>query len=158
PGLAETLGRRPGLLDAMLVQPPGAITSARLAEDLEAMLALAGDLQDVLDLVRRFAGDHGFRIGVAMLRGRMQTEQATAELSDIADCVIRGLLPRIAENFAQAHGLVPGGAFAVLALGKLGSRELTPASDLDLVFVYDSDGAVESSDGAKTLPVSVYYQ
>ena len=158
PGLAEILGRRPGLLDAMLGQPTGLIDRARLAEDLESMLAQARDLEDVLDLVRRFAGDHSFRLGVAMLRGLVPIEQATAELSDLAECVIAGLLPRVADNFAQAHGRVAGGSFAVLAFGKLGARELTPSSDLDLVFVYESDQGAESSDGARKLPVSVYYQ
>ena len=48
------------------------------------------------------------------------------------------------------------GAFVVVAMGKLGSREMTASSDLDLIFVYDApDDAV--SDGGKSLPASMFY-
>ena len=39
----------------------------------------------------------------------------------------------------RAHGRVPGGAAVVVAMGKLGGREMTAASDLDLIVVYDFD-------------------
>jgi [glutamine synthetase] adenylyltransferase / [glutamine synthetase]-adenylyl-L-tyrosine phosphorylase len=45
----------------------------------------------------------------------------------------------------------------VLALGKLGGRELSATSDLDLVFVYEAPAGVEQSGGAKPLAVSHYY-
>ena len=41
----------------------------------------------------------------------------------------------------RAHGRVPGGAAAVVAMGKLGGREMTAASDLDLILIYDFDAA-----------------
>jgi glutamate-ammonia-ligase adenylyltransferase len=158
PGLAEIVGRHPGLLDAMLGREAGIVGRAQLEADLAAMLRQARDLQDVLDLVRRFAAEHRFRIGIAMLRGQASVTDATAELSDLAELVIRGLLPPVEASLVQAHGEVRGGSFAVLGLGKLGARELTHSSDLDLVFVYEADPDIESSDGAKKLPVSVYYQ
>src|SRR4029077_15948243 len=52
---------------------------------------------------------------------------------------------------------VPGAEFAVIALGKLGGREMTASSDLDLVFVYDVPDDVESSDGAKPLSPTLYF-
>jgi glutamate-ammonia-ligase adenylyltransferase len=52
---------------------------------------------------------------------------------------------------------VKGSAFAVIAMGKLGGREMTAASDLDLVFVYDVPKSVENSDGPKPLPAVVYF-
>ena len=50
-----------------------------------------------------------------------------------------------------------GGAFAVMALGKLGGRELTERSDLDFVFVYDAAPGAERSDGARPLAVPEYF-
>jgi len=44
----------------------------------------------------------------------------------------------------------------VLGLGKLGSRELTLGSDLDLIFVYDADDRTQS-DGARPLAAPTYY-
>ncbi len=50
-----------------------------------------------------------------------------------------------------------GGRVAVLAMGKLGSREMTAASDLDLILIYDFPADAGESDGAKPLGASVYY-
>ena len=50
------------------------------------------------------------------------------------------LLPAVTADFARRHGEVPGGAFAVVAMGRLGSREMTLASDLDLILIYDAPG------------------
>jgi glutamate-ammonia-ligase adenylyltransferase len=57
---------------------------------------------------------------------------------------------------AEQNGKIAGGAFAVIALGKLGSRELAIGSDLDLIFVYDAPEDARS-DGARPLPASSYY-
>ena len=43
------------------------------------------------------------------------------------------------------------------AMGRLGSREMTLASDLDLILIYDAPPGSESSDGAQPLSVSAYY-
>src|SRR6202035_2560760 len=60
------------------------------------------------------------------------------------------------------HGAVPGGAFAIVAMGRLGSREMTLASDLDLILIYDAplddpgaDGP--GSAGPRPLALSPYY-
>ena len=42
-------------------------------------------------------------------------------------------------------------------MGKLGGREMTASSDLDLVFVYDVPDGVESSDGPKPLSPTLYF-
>jgi glutamate-ammonia-ligase adenylyltransferase len=52
---------------------------------------------------------------------------------------------------------VEGGSFCVVAMGRLGGREMTAASDLDLVFIYDAPETIERSDGARPLPLMTYY-
>ena len=52
---------------------------------------------------------------------------------------------------------MPGGRLAVLGLGRLGARELTAESDLDLVVLYDYDGANRESDGPRRLDAVVYF-
>jgi glutamate-ammonia-ligase adenylyltransferase len=52
---------------------------------------------------------------------------------------------------------VPGPGLAVLSLGKLGGREMTVSSDLDLILIYQAAPDAETSDGAKPLPASQYY-
>ena len=46
---------------------------------------------------------------------------------------------------------------AILGMGKLGSRELTAGSDVDLILLYDHDEDAEESDGDKPLAPSHYY-
>jgi glutamate-ammonia-ligase adenylyltransferase len=78
-------------------------------------------------------------------------------LSDIADAVINALMPPVIEDFARRHGTVPGANLAIVALGKLGSREMMFGSDLDLIFVYDNPQNELGSDGPKSLPASQYF-
>jgi glutamate-ammonia-ligase adenylyltransferase len=165
PALAEALSRNPLLLDGVLDSdffghlPDAAEMAAALAE----RLAEARDMQDVLDLTRRWASDARFQVGVHVLRNTIGIDRAGLAFSDIADTCIRALLPYLAEEFATRHGSCPGDGFAVLGLGKLGGRELTATSDIDLVFLYDApaerDGAPPvESDGAKPLTIGRYHQ
>ncbi|MBM3481749.1 MAG: bifunctional [glutamine synthetase] adenylyltransferase/[glutamine synthetase]-adenylyl-L-tyrosine phosphorylase [Alphaproteobacteria bacterium] len=160
PRLAEHLSRRVSLLEGMLSGDFDAPVPSREAikAELEASLAHLVDFQDVLDGLRRYVHDGEFQIGMQLLRNRVSAAQASRNLSDLADAAILTLLPRVEAEFARAHGVVPGGAFAVLALGKLGSQELTFDSDLDLVFVYDAPEGLDSmSDGERPLAASQYY-
>lgn len=158
PALADQLSRRPGLLDAVLSPgffeglPPREALKRELAE----RLAVARDFQDQLDLVRRFANDHRFQAGIQVLQGLVGETQAGHFLSNVADTVLRALVPAVEAEFARSYGRIAGSKLAIIALGKLGSREMTPASDLDLVLLYDvPDGA--QSDGAKSLDATTYF-
>ncbi len=145
PGLAEQLAQHPLLLDAVLagdfLEPLP--QQAALAADLKEKLAQASDFQDILDLTRRWANDRKFQVGVQMLRGMLDPEAAGPALADIAETAIAALLEPVTAELAETHGRVRGGGFAVIALGKLGGREMTMTSDLDLLFVYDVPAEVE---------------
>jgi glutamate-ammonia-ligase adenylyltransferase len=159
PALADYLGRHPHLLDALLSDSFGgaAPDETALRDDLARVLQDADDLQDVLDLIRRWTGDRKFLIGTRMLRGTLSMIEAARQLTDIADAAIGAMVPAVARQFAVLHGAVAGGAFAVVGLGKLGARELTFTSDLDLVFVYEPGPDDAMSDGRKPLPPVSYF-
>ena len=159
PALAERLSRNPALLDAVLspgffdpIPGPEALTG-----ELAAALAQARDFQDVLDLARRWANDLRFQVGVHILRHQADVDEAGRALSDIADTVLAGLYQPVLDELAQAHGRVAGPGLAVLAMGKLGAREMTVASDLDLIFIYQTAEGAERSDGPKPLAASQYF-
>ncbi len=159
PRLADHLARHPSLMDNVLSQgffdPPP--QGPELDVELDRSLAQAVDFPEVLDLCRRWANDHKFQIGIQTLRNHISPEHAGAALSDIAETVISRLHPRVEAEFARSHGHVPGAGFAIVAMGKLGSREMTAASDLDLILIYDVPPDVEGSDGAKPLAPSTYF-
>ena len=166
PRLAEHLSRNPALLDAVLsagfADPPP--PRAELAAELDRQLAHAGDLQDVLDTARRWTRDRQFQIGVHILRGNTDADRAAGPLSDVAEIVIAALQPRVEAEFLRQHGRLPGRGLATVALGKLGGREITIGSDIDLIFVYDAPAELEGpdwdnlhSDGPKPLAPIHYY-
>lgn len=159
PVLAETLARRPGLLDSVAageaLRPLG--PPAALRADLAVALCDARDYQDTLDGVRRFAADCRFAVGIQLLRGVTDAVAGGRALADLAEVVIATLLERTVAQFAESHGAFPGAGFVVLGMGKLGGRELTVASDLDLVFVYDVAADAGESDGAKPLSPGHYF-
>ena len=159
PRLAENLAQRPALLDAVLTAGFSAAIPDResLAADLAALTAGARDYQEILDIVRRWANERRFQVGVQLLRRDIDSARTGVALADIAETAVAALLPAVMADFARMHGQVPGGAFSVVAMGRLGSREMSLASDIDLILIYDAveDGAV--SDGFRPLPVSTYY-
>ncbi|MGE0152565.1 MAG: bifunctional [glutamine synthetase] adenylyltransferase/[glutamine synthetase]-adenylyl-L-tyrosine phosphorylase [Reyranellaceae bacterium] len=159
PRVAERLAQKPSLLDAVL--DPGFLDALpsldELLADAEAHLARAGDYQDVLDLARRWAADRRFQIGVQLLTGRIDAERAGQAFADVAQSVLSALCPRVEAEFARQHGGFGGTRLAVVAMGKLGSREMTVTSDLDLMFVYDLPPETDESDGEKPLPPAQYY-
>ena len=159
PALAQHLGRRPALLEAV-VEPGFADRLPDmevLAAELDASLGQARDFQETLDLVRRWAGDRRFQIGLRILRGDCDTAVAGHAYTAVAETVLRGLLPAVQAELARQHGEMPGRGLAVLALGKLGAREMTATSDLDLVFVYEVAEGTRESDGPKPLDPPVYF-
>jgi glutamate-ammonia-ligase adenylyltransferase len=155
PALADHVARSAAALDALL---SGTLSASDPAAALPALVKDARYLEEALDATRRVVTERRFEIDAAALEGRMDVDQAGIARSDLADAAIAALLPRVAADFAERHGKVAGGAMGVVALGKLGGRDMMPASDLDLILVYDHpEDAAESSGGAKALPPSQYY-
>ena len=158
PRLARIIGRAPRLLDAVL--DPGFFgavpTAAKLKELVGRALAQARDYQDALDRARIVGREQAFLIGVRVISGTISAGQAGAAYAALAETVIEALASTVEAELVRQHGHVPGGRVAVVAMGKLGGREMTASSDLDLIVVYDfAEGA--QSDGPKSLAGSQYY-
>ncbi|WP_119462340.1 bifunctional [glutamine synthetase] adenylyltransferase/[glutamine synthetase]-adenylyl-L-tyrosine phosphorylase [Rhodospirillaceae bacterium SYSU D60014] len=160
PRLADHLSRNPALLEAVLAhglsEPPPA--AAELAKELQDILGQANDFQDVLDIVRRWTKDRQFQVGVRILRNIADADAAGPALSNIAQTALAALQPHVEAEFANRHGRLPGNGLVTVALGKLGGREMTVNSDLDLIFIYDApDDPGLMSDGPKPLAPIHYY-
>lgn len=159
PRLAEIITRRPhvfdGLLDPSLLSelPDKAYLRARLQTFLEG----AQFHEETLDRLRIFAAEQKFLIGVRLLSGSIDATRAGKAFSDLADLTIASAFDAVAEEFAARHGRVKGARVAILGMGKLGSRELTAGSDVDLILLYDHDEDADESDGERPLAPSHYY-
>lgn len=159
PRLAEIIARKPHVFDGML--DPGLMaelpTRDYLAERLDALLEGARAYEDILDRLRIVALEQKFLIGVRLLTGAISHERAARAFSDLADLIVGTALDAVRAGMEEAHGRIPGGRAAVIGMGKLGSRELTAGSDIDIILLYDHDADGEESDGPKPLDAARYY-
>ncbi len=160
PRLGETLARRPSLADALLdpaffdVLPDQPALETRLNELLDA----AGSDEEQLDRARRFRQEQHVLIGVRIASGTLPAARAGEAYARLAEVIIRALHARVWARFQDAHGTIAGAETAVLSMGKLGSREMTAGSDLDLILLYDFDPEAEpNSNGPRPLQGAHYF-
>ncbi|HWB45687.1 MAG TPA: bifunctional [glutamine synthetase] adenylyltransferase/[glutamine synthetase]-adenylyl-L-tyrosine phosphorylase [Hyphomicrobiaceae bacterium] len=159
PRLARILSRHRRILDAVLA--PGFFGSLPAQQELERIIATelsgASSYEDVLDRARLVANEQAFLIGVRVLTGTITAAQAGGAYALLAERMIEAMQAAVEREMEKAHGRVAGGAAAVIAMGKLGGREMTAASDLDLLLIYDFDANAVQSDGPRPLPPIQYY-
>ncbi len=159
PALAEILSKQPHLLDAVVqggfynTLPP----RAQLELDLREKLHFAQDYEEALRILRTYKNERQFQAGVQMLKGLGKASQISRFLSDLAEEICDQLIRVTREEFARTHGHIPQSHFAIIAMGKLGSRELTFGSDLDIIFIYSGNDISLHSDGAKSVDLKTYY-
>ena len=134
PNMAEHLAQDAQALEALLVP------TARFAAPkpiLTRQLKEAGDLEEAVALTRRFVRREEFHLSVATLEARLDADAAGRLRGNLAAAAISALLPRIIAAQEKRYGRVKGMKFGVVALGKAGSGEMLPDSDLDLMLIYD---------------------
>ncbi|MFN0218089.1 MAG: bifunctional [glutamine synthetase] adenylyltransferase/[glutamine synthetase]-adenylyl-L-tyrosine phosphorylase [Hyphomicrobium sp.] len=165
PRLARILSKRRRLLDAVLdprsigdAVDPGVLDEILRAEFDAARAMHAGDpMQDILDAARIVGNEQMFLVGVRILTGSITAAESGASYATIAERMVAALLDAVTSQMEVEHGRVEGGEAVVVALGKLGGREMTAGSDLDLVLIYDCDAEAPLSDGPRPLAPSHYY-
>jgi glutamate-ammonia-ligase adenylyltransferase len=159
PRLAEQLSRRPQILDAVIdpnffgALPDRAEIERQVAFSVPAQLGL----DEAVDRSRVVGRELGFRIGVRVLSETVSAVDAGTAFSELASVLIERMLAAVGADMTEKHGAVSGSRCAVMALGKLGGREMTAGSDLDLIVVYDAPEASETSDGRRSLSVNQYF-
>lgn len=159
PRLAEIIARRPHVLDAA-IDPASWDPVTRQgagAQRLAALLASQPSMEDFLDGARDIYQEESFLIGVRLLSSSIPPQSAGHAYADLASAIIEASLKMVLRDFAVEHGEICGGGCAVFGLGKLGSREMTAASDLDLVVLYEFDDAQPESNGRRPLHAAQYY-
>ncbi len=148
--LSQILTTNPGmiddLMDSLVVDRPlpAAAIKAELAE-------LVKGAEDIGPILWSFRNKEWVRIGTRDILGREPIRQVTRELADVAEAVVtqvaRDQWKRRAERFGTPIRPRDGrrDRWAVLALGKLGGRELNYHSDLDLVFLHEENGTTSAA-------------
>ena len=167
--LAAQLARHPLLLDELLdprifLDAPG---RDELAADLGRRLAGVDpdDAETCLEAIRNFQQAAVFRIGVADLSHTLPLMKVSDRLTDVAELVLQAALDLARRELARSYGVprcrIDGemreARVAVVGYGKLGGLELGYGSDLDVVFLHDSDGDQQQTDGQRILDNAVFF-
>jgi len=159
PRMAETVSKRVHVLDAVL-DPAffGAMPSVgEFREGLDRTLSQSRFYEEALDRARIFAQEQQFLIGLRLISDTLSADRVGFALARLAEVVVDRLLNQVIVHVGENHGAVPGGNIAVLAMGKLGGREMTAASDLDLILLYEAPEEAKQSDGRRPLAITQYY-
>ncbi len=158
PRLARVLSKSRRVLDAVL--DPGFLrempNDKQLYDFLNTEITSAPDYEEALNRARIVGREQAFLIGARVLSGVVPPDAAGEAYTALADGVISALQTQVETLMDRTHGQVPNGQAAILAMGKLGGREMTASSDLDLLVIYDYGGATVST-GLKPLAPSTYY-
>jgi len=122
-------------------------SAGELSAELDGLLERCAEGEDALVLAT-FRRWQILRVLLRDVLGFAALPEITEELSNVADVVIEAGLKRVKADLVARHGTprLEGGkqcGYSVLALGKLGGRELNYSSDIDLMFVYEGTGQTD---------------
>jgi glutamate-ammonia-ligase adenylyltransferase len=157
PTLADALGTRAQLIEGLIDQRAFDTPASRaqlLGEWAPGLATL--DYERLLDRVRDHVGERRFAYGVQLVAGATDPLTIACGYSELAEAALCVLADATVAEFVAAHGRVPDSELVVLALGRLGGRALTHASDLDLIYLFTGDHLAES-DGRRPLGATTYY-
>lgn len=160
---SDQIRQMPILLDELLeghdhLELP---TTEQLAVQLDAKISSVpdGDFELILDSLRVFKQANQFNIAMLDIVAEHEVTELADRISDIAVLLVNKALQLAWDEIAARHGepvcvvesetLRPG--LAVIAYGKLGGAELGYGSDLDLVFIHNSRGEKQNTDGDRQL-------
>jgi glutamate-ammonia-ligase adenylyltransferase len=159
PRLGDMLARQPQIMDG-LIDPRffGAMPDKKeLSVRLAATLQDAASYEDFLDRLRLFGQESLFLIGTRILSGTVSAQQASTAFADVAEGIVHTVHGLVTDQFAGQYGRIKDQETAILAMGRLGSREMTASSDLDLILLYDYDHEQPDSDGERALHGAQYF-
>lgn len=126
----------------------GVTAKEELKESLSRFAMTHSDI-DAPTLVSRFRRRELMRIFLHDIRRIETIVEVTEEISNLADVILEFALERTEHDIrrrygnpqsADENGRLFHATFCIVALGKLGSRELNYSSDIDLLFLYSDDG------------------
>jgi glutamate-ammonia-ligase adenylyltransferase len=167
--LTDQIAAHPLLLDELIDE--------RVFEQLPDRAALAADLQhrmagvdeddeeQLVERLRHFQRAAIFRLAVADLSGRMPVMQVSDRLTDVAELILERALVLAWDQLVRQLGVPMCGDGALrravrvcaVGYGKLGGMELGYSSDLDLVFLHDSSGERQETQGARVVDNQVFF-
>lgn len=158
PLLATTLLQNPNYVSWLEIQRKSSKVRGKeeILESLEKF-ALTNSTLEANVLLARFRRRELLRIYLQDIRGLNTIAEVTEEISVLADAILEYALQIARQEIDNRFGIpqqkdeksrTTQAGFCIVALGKLGSKELNYSSDIDLLFLYSSEGET-SGKGSK---------
>jgi [glutamine synthetase] adenylyltransferase / [glutamine synthetase]-adenylyl-L-tyrosine phosphorylase len=161
--LSKILISHPELLDSLVSRSDSSVvkTKEMMQEELNSLLEQSDYFEDHLNILRRYRNEEFLRIGLNDIHGRLLQGDVASQLSLLGEVCLASAfrlatqeLRRFGRPTWQRNGAASEANLAIIALGKLGGRELNYHSDLDIIFVYDHQGY---TDGEKQISNHEYF-
>ena len=144
--LVGILKTNPGMIDELLdaLQLDGLPTRNRLESN---MSELAKGATDIVPILHGFKNTQHMRVGIRDILNRDEVRETHQSLADVAEICLKTvaefqyqrLLDKYADPNCNLDALRIACPLVILALGKLGGGEPNYHSDLDVIFLYDSE-------------------
>ena len=165
--IAEEVSQYPMLLEN-LINPgdQGRFDKSTLEQRLRSQLDnVAGDTELELDSLRLFKREQTLVIASAELAQEIDAMEVGRYLSELAEVVLDAVYRLAKTALQQQHGIPQYSLdgehreahLAIIGYGKLGGYELHYQSDLDIIFLHDSQGEQQFTSGDKCIENSVYF-
>jgi glutamate-ammonia-ligase adenylyltransferase len=118
-----------------------------------------------MDRLRQFKQANVLRVAASDVMDFLPLMKVSDQLTWIAEVIVEQVLEICMRTMGAKHGMpqcIHGGkdyhpGFAIVAYGKLGGIELGYGSDLDLVFLHDSTGQAQYTDGQRSIDNTIFY-
>jgi glutamate-ammonia-ligase adenylyltransferase len=135
---------------------PGVPRRAAIASLIDALRTRGHDLAEAMRLARQLVIE---RLAMMDVEQGASLADVTGAMTELAEVTLERALEQARAELDARHGVPRNGAgepidFWIVGMGKLGARELNVSSDIDLVYVYEEDGA---TDGACPLSAHEYF-
>jgi glutamate-ammonia-ligase adenylyltransferase len=140
--------------------PAGEPVRETMEAALQTVLAQGRPLASALRIVRQLVME---RLVVLDVEQQASVETVTRAMTELAEVTLEAALAFARAEQDERHGAprTEAGApidFWIVGMGKLGARELNVSSDIDLVYVYEEDGATAGrADGAGVITAHEYF-
>ena len=157
PRMSEAVIHRAHVMDG-LIDPAFANDVTRrevLVAKVDAFLADARSYEELIDRARIIGQEQKFLVAAGLLSGTVGAQGAAEQFTALAETLLNRLFHQVQDEFALRHGRIPDAEVALLAFGKMASREMTYTSDLDFILLYDAPDT--ESDGERQLATPHYF-
>ncbi len=145
PYLNRLIERRADLLDAIDAEWPERLVASAIAA-ANAIAADPGGIDEAMAALRRAKDAIHLAVAIADLARAWPLARVTGAITDFADAALRAALAAAAQEIARRGEIAPGESvsnpvpgFALIAMGKMGARELNYSSDIDFSVFFDAE-------------------